>query len=176
MDKEEFAQVVWESRDTMYRIAKSILRRDADCEDAVSQAIVNAFEHLGSLKKPQYAKTWLIRIVMNECYHLAKQNEKQQCYEQDVICIGDWKESYDTEWQTEDYSELYTALYELPQVYRTALVLYYMEDYDMAEIARIENTSVSNIKMRLSRGRKMLKKLFVCKTGQPVMQGKQCEC
>lgn len=176
MEKEEFAQVVWEAQDTMYRMAKSILRSDADCEDAVSQAIVNAFEHLGSLKKPQYAKTWLIRIVMNECCHLAKQRKKEQCYEEDVICIGEWKERYETDWQAEDYSELYTALYELPQVYRTALVLYYMEEYSVAEIAKIQDTSVGNVKMRLSRGRKMLKQLFEDNEGANMVQGKQCEC
>lgn len=176
MDKEEFAQVVWEARDTMYRMAKSVLKSDADCEDAVSQGIVNAFEHLNSLKKPQYAKTWLIRIVMNECYRLAKQRKKEQCYEEDVICIGEWKERYETDWQAEDYTELYEALYELPQVYRVALVLYYMEEYSMAEIARIQDTSVGNVKMRLSRGRKMLKKLFEDNERVHVVQGKQCEC
>ena len=176
MEKEEFAQVVWEARDTMYRMAKSILRSDADCEDAVSQGIVNAFEHLGSLKKPQYAKTWLVRIVMNECYHLAKQNKRQQCYEEDVICIGDWKESYETDWQPEDYSELYTALYELPQTYRVALILYYMEEYSMAEIAKIQDTSVGNVKMRLSRGRKLLKQQFDDSVEEHVVQRKQCEC
>lgn len=176
MDKEEFAQVVWEARDTMYRMAKSVLKSDVDCEDAVSQGIVNAFEHLNSLKKPQYAKTWLIRIVMNECYHLAKQKKREQCYEEDVVCIGEWKERYETDWQPEDYSELYTALYELPQVYRVALVLYYMEEYSMAEIAKIQDTSVGNVKMRLSRGRKMLKQQFEDSAGECVVQGKQCEC
>lgn len=157
MDKEEFAQLVLEATDTMYRVSKSILKRDTDCEEAVSQAIVNAFEHLDSLKKPQYAKTWLIRIVMNECFRISKNNKREQCYEEDVICIGEWKESYDTAYQKNDYSELYEALQAIPQIYRTALVLYYMEEYSVAEIARIENISIANVKMRLSRGRKMLK-------------------
>lgn len=175
MNKEEFAQVVWEARDTMYRVAKSILKRDADCEDAVSQAIVNAFEHLDSLKKPQYAKTWLIRIVMNACYSVAKQNKREQCCGEDVICVGEWEENYKTDWKEEDYSELYTALQSLPQVYHTALVLYYMEEYSTAEIAEIQNTSVGNVKMRLSRGRKMLKKMFEHNAEECVMQVKQWE-
>lgn len=157
MDKEEFAQLVLEATDTMYRVSKSILKRDTDCEEAVSQAIVNAFEHLDSLKKPQYAKTWLIRIVMNECFRISKNNKREQCYEEDVICIGEWKESYDIAYQKNDYSDLYEALQAIPQIYRTALVLYYMEECSMPEIARIENTSVASVKMRLSRGRKMLK-------------------
>lgn len=160
MDKEEFAQVVWEARDTLYRVAKSILKRDTDCEDAVSQGIVNAFEHLESLKKPQYAKTWLVRIVMNECFRLGKENNREQCYEEDVIGKEPWKDSYEMSWQEKDYTELYSALQSLPQMYHTALVLYYMEDYSIVEIAKLQKTSVGNIKMRLSRGRKMLKKQF----------------
>lgn len=176
MDKEEFAQVVWEAQDTMYRVAKSILKKDTDCEDAVSQGIVNAFEHLESLKKPQYAKTWLIRIVMNECYRISKQKRKEQCYEQDVICIGEWKESYDTDWQEETYSELYEALCSISQVYHTALVLYYMEEYSMTEIAKLQNTSVGNVKMRLSRGRKMLRKRIEENMAACVVQGKPRKC
>lgn len=165
MDKEEFARVVWEAHSTMYRVAKSILKADVDCEDAVSQAIVNAFEHLDSLKKPQYAKTWLIRIVMNECYRISRQKQKENCYEEDVICIGEWNESYDVNGKSEDYSELYEALYMISESYRTTLVLYYMEEYTMSEIANIQKTSVGNVKMRLSRGRKMLKKILgECKT------------
>lgn len=160
MDKEEFAQVVWAAQDTMYRVAKSILKRDMDCEDAVSQAIVNAFEHLDTLKKPEYAKTWLVRIVINECYRVSKQRMREQCYEEDVICIGSWRENYDGNWQRGDYSELYEALQAVPPAYRTALVLYYLEDYTMAEIAHFQKTSVGNVKMRLFRGRKMLKKML----------------
>ncbi|MDE6435272.1 MAG: sigma-70 family RNA polymerase sigma factor [Lachnospiraceae bacterium] len=160
MDKEEFAQVILDATDTMYRVSKSILKKDTDCEDAVSQAIVNAFEHLDSLKKPQYARTWLIRIVMNECFRISKSKKREQCYEEDVICIGEWKESQDGAYRENDYCELYEALQAVPQIYRTALVLYYMEECSMAEIARIENTSVASVKMRLSRGRKMLKQLL----------------
>lgn len=167
MDKEEFAQVVWESQDTMYRVAKSILKKDMDCEDAVSQAIVNAFEHLDTLKRPEYAKTWLVRIVINECCRISRQRKREQCYEEEVICIGNWRD-YDGNWQTDDYSELYEALQEIPQSYRTALVLYYLEDYTMAEIARFQKASLGAVKMRLSRGRKMLKKMLkeTAQTGQ----------
>ena len=46
MTKEEFAQVVLDSTDSLYRISKSILKHDADCEDAVQEAITIAFEKL----------------------------------------------------------------------------------------------------------------------------------
>ena len=44
MDKETFAGLVIDSTDSLYRVSKSILKNDADCEDAVSEAIVKALE------------------------------------------------------------------------------------------------------------------------------------
>ena len=157
MDKEEFAQVVWDARETMYRIAKTLLRTDADCEDAVSQAVVSAFEKLHTLKKPQYAKTWLIRIVMNECYHLGKQRKREQCYGDDVISIADRVKECEPLYREEEYSELYEALCGLPDVFRMALVLYYVEQYSIKEIAQIQKVTVGTVKSRLSRGRKLLR-------------------
>ena len=58
----------------MYRIAKSLLYNDADCADAIQEAIVKAFAKLHTLKDDSYAKTWLIRIVMNECYAKREKN------------------------------------------------------------------------------------------------------
>lgn len=60
----------------MYHIAKSLLYNDADCADAIQEAIVKAFVKLHTLKDDSYAKTWLIRIVMNECYAIMRKEKK----------------------------------------------------------------------------------------------------
>ena len=59
----------------MYHIAKSLLYNDADCADAIQEAIVKAFVKLHTLKDDSYAKTWLIRIVMNECYAIMRKEK-----------------------------------------------------------------------------------------------------
>ncbi len=51
MNKETFARLVIDSTDSPYRVSKSILRNDSDCEDAVGEAITIAFQKLDSLKK-----------------------------------------------------------------------------------------------------------------------------
>lgn len=60
----------------MYHIAKSLLYNDADCADAIQEAIVKAFSKLHTLKDDSYARTWLIRIVMNECYAIMRREKK----------------------------------------------------------------------------------------------------
>lgn len=72
LDKTTFINNILESEQTLYRISKSILGNDQDCEDAVNNAILKAYEKLDSLKEQQYFKTWLIRIVINECNSLRR--------------------------------------------------------------------------------------------------------
>ena len=73
MTKETLGQLIIDSEETIYHIAKSLLYNDADCADAIQEAIVKAFAKLHTLKDDSYAKTWLIRIVMNECDHAQRE-------------------------------------------------------------------------------------------------------
>ncbi len=68
MTKEQLGNLIIASEDTMYHVAKTLLRSDADCADAIQEAIVKAFASFETLRKDAYAKTWLVRIVINECY------------------------------------------------------------------------------------------------------------
>ena len=72
MKKEQLGELIIASEETMYRVAKSLLYNDADCADAIQEAIVKAFSKLHTLKEDTYAKTWLIKIVMNECYAIMR--------------------------------------------------------------------------------------------------------
>ena len=67
MDKNEFTRAVLEQERTLYRVAKSMLGDEADCADAAQNAILRAWERLNTLKRPEYFKTWLTRILINEC-------------------------------------------------------------------------------------------------------------
>ena len=142
MTNEEFAKIATDTAEVMYRVSKSILKRDEDCEDAVHEAIVKAFSKLYSLKNDSFAKTWLIRIVINECYAILRKRKREITEE---------------EAEKQDYSELYTALNRLPADYRVTIVLYYIEGYSVSETADILKVSEGTVKSRLSRGRKKLR-------------------
>ena len=131
----------------MYRVSKSILKNDEDCEDAVQEAIAKAFSKLWSLKNESFAKTWLIRIVINECYSILRK-KKISFYNEEITL---------EEADSNDYSELYKALNELPADYRVTVVLYYIEGYSVKETAQILKVTEGTVKSRLSRGRKKLR-------------------
>ena len=68
MTKEDLGALILESEHQMYSTAKTILRSDYDCSDAIQETIVKAFQKIDTLKKDKYAKTCLMRILINECY------------------------------------------------------------------------------------------------------------
>ncbi|WP_164684785.1 sigma factor [Brevibacillus reuszeri] len=57
---------------TLYRVSRSILKTEHECLDAVQEAVLNAFHSIHTLREPRFFKTWLIRIVTNICYRIAR--------------------------------------------------------------------------------------------------------
>lgn len=82
MNKNTFIQKVTEIEDTLYRVAKTILLHDTDCEDAVQESILKAYDKLNTLKQEQYFKTWLVRILLNECYSIKREEIIKIPYEE----------------------------------------------------------------------------------------------
>ena len=76
MDKRQLGELILDSQETMYRVAKTLLCQDEDCMDAMQEAIVKAFAGIESLRHDRMAKTWLIRILINECYTLLRKKQK----------------------------------------------------------------------------------------------------
>lgn len=149
MKREQLGQLILASEDSMYHVAKSLLYNDADCQDAIQETIVKAFDKIGTLKQDAYAKTWLIRILINECYGIMRKEKK-------IISL----ESCEREepWmERQDYSDLYEALMRLTDEARLSVTLYYMEGYSVREIARMTGVTESAVKNRLARARAKLK-------------------
>lgn len=160
MDKEAFAGLVIESTDSLYRVSRSILKNDADCEDAVSEAIVKAFGNLDSLKKDEYAKTWLTRILIHECFHIRKQRKRITLFSKEGESVLENRETAGV-WDAPDmekYSELYQVMGRLKKNQRLTIILYYYEGYSVKEIASIMEVTQGTVKSRLGRARSQLKK------------------
>ena len=76
MKKEKLGETIIESQEKLYHIAKSMLFDDEDCSDAISETIVKAFSKIHTLKSEEYVDTWLVRILINECYNVIRQKKK----------------------------------------------------------------------------------------------------
>ena len=149
MTKESFAREVLAAEKSLYYVAKSILPDDEDCADAIQNAILSAFGRLDTLKQECYFKTWLTRILINECYTLLRKKR-------DVISYEDYLEAVPAEEKAE-YPELWQEIAELPGKYRVPVVLHYVEGYSTKEIAGMLKTSEGSVRTRLYRGRMRLR-------------------
>lgn len=149
MKKEQLGRLVIASEDTMYHVAKTLLYNDADCADAIQETIVKAFSKIHTLKSDAYAKTWLIKILMNECYSIMRKEKK-------LVSLEDYMPE-DLGAESEDYSDLYEAIRRLPKEASLAITLYYMEGYSVKEVAELMETTESAVKNRLARARAKLK-------------------
>ncbi|MCC8043927.1 MAG: sigma-70 family RNA polymerase sigma factor, partial [Clostridiales bacterium] len=143
MTKEQLGSLILASEDSLYHVAKTLLREDADCADAIQEAIVSAFTKLHTLRRDEYAKTWLTRILINECYDILRNQKQLVSIEEQAM--PDWEASKG------DYSDLYEALETLPEEMRICVTLFYMEGYSVREIASILEVNENTIKTRLSR-------------------------
>ena len=149
MKREQLGQLILASEDSMYHVAKALLYNDADCQDAIQEAIAKAFDKIGTLKQDTYAKTWLLRILINECYGIMRKEKK-------IISLKTCEQ--EEPWmERQDYSDLYEALMGLTEEARLAVTLYYMEGYNIREIARMTKVTESAVKSRLARARTKLK-------------------
>ena len=151
MNKKELGEMIIDSTDEFYRIAKSVFKEDMDCEDAVQEAVSKAFAGISMLREEKYAKTWFIRILLNECYGILRRKCRTTEYHEEIS----QEESIQHQ-----YSDLYQKIMTLEKEYRVPLVLYYMNQYTIKEIGAMLNLGESAVKMRLSRARKMMRRLY----------------
>ena len=130
----------------LYRVARTMLSREADCEDAVQEALLRAWERLDTLREEAYFETWLIRILINQCKSLRRRRP-----------IAEAELTEDIPMSPEGEPALLDALMKLPGKLRIALELHYIEGYSVKESSRIMNIPEGTVKWRLSRGRAALK-------------------
>jgi len=150
--KEELGTLILDSERQMYSTAKTILINDQDCADAIQETIVKAFSKIGTLKNDKYAKTWLIRILINECYTHLRKSSKLVPLEEVGEMAGIAAE------QKADYSDLYRAVNSLKEELRMPVILYYIEDFNIKEIAQILEITEGAVQKRLARARGKLRR------------------
>ena len=107
MTKDAFIREVRNAETMLYHISKSILKNDADCGDAVQEILLKVYEKLPMLKEEKFFRTWITRILINECKGILRKQKKVVPYE----------DYMDNERLSEEnrYHHLYMAIMEIPE-------------------------------------------------------------
>lgn len=149
--KEEFERLVIENQLSMYRLAMSILKNSNDAEDAVSETVLTAYEHLSSLKKNDSFKAWMMTILVNVSKKMLRKKKRVVLYDD----LGLFEKSTD-----EGSCEMWEAVLTLNAKYAKVVILYYYEGFSTKEIARILHIPEGTVKSRLSRARSKLQQII----------------
>lgn len=147
MTKAEFVQHVRDMERRLYRVSRTMLSGNADCEDAVQETLLRAWTRLDTLREERYFETWLIRILINECKTIWRKKPRLETELTDNLNVA-----------ASDEYELFEALMNLPPKHRITLELHYIEGYKTREVALLLGIPESTVKWRLAQGRKILKR------------------
>ena len=146
-------EILLEQYEQYYRLAYSYVHNEADAEDIVQNGAYKALRGSKNLQKPEYAKTWVYRIMLNECFSYTRQ-PKHISYEtmldENRLELGGAEDVYAN-------IDLQKAMDTLPGEDKAIVILKYFEDKTLEEIAAILDENVNTVKSRLYRSLKKLK-------------------
>lgn len=140
-----------ENREYYYRLAYSYVKNEADSLDIIQESIIKALISIESLKEIEKVKSWFYKIVIRTSIDYIRKNKKYN----DMIDISEIINNG----KSDEYKDLdlYKALDELDEMYKTIIILRYFEDMKINDIADILDENPNTVKTRLYAGLKKLK-------------------
>lgn len=163
-EKKLFEQLMRRHNPSMFRIGMTILNNDADVEDVMQTAYINAYQHLSSFRQEAAFGTWLKRIMINECNQQLK--KRKRGVREDISVIDEHHSAGMTETKESPVARvidkelgeaLEHALMQVPEKYRVVFVMREIEQLSNAETAQVLQISPVNVKVRLLRAKLILR-------------------
>ncbi|MBD5484347.1 MAG: sigma-70 family RNA polymerase sigma factor [Lachnospiraceae bacterium] len=151
MEQETFERNIREYAPNMYRLALAMLHNRQDAEDAVSEAVLMAYEKRHTLRDRNRFKPWIMQIVANEARRIYGKNKR--------ITPMEDMEAYMPSFKDENH-ELWDVVMQLETAHREVIMLYFYERFSIKEIGRILHVPEGTVKSRLFRAKKALKEML----------------
>ncbi|HLX18365.1 MAG TPA: RNA polymerase sigma factor [Bradyrhizobium sp.] len=189
-DEAAIRLIVQSNNRRLFRLARGILRNDAEAEDVVQETYVRAFTHLDSFRGDSSLATWLSRIAMNEA--LGRLRRQRPSVEWTSLAPGVLEaqiiqfplsaasDPEKTMAQREIQKVVEHAIDDLPEAFRIVFVTRVIEGMNVEETAELLGLKPETVKTRLHRARTMLRENVENKVGPVVMEafpfaGKRCD-
>ncbi len=137
--------------DAVYKLCLIMLKNHADAADAAQETFITYMDKSPLFTGAEKEKAWLMQVAANKCRDMLRMRSRRNTVSDDIL------ENYAE--NTEEYG-IVEALTELPDKYRIVMILHYIEGYKTEEIAGMIGKTVSAVKMRLSKGRTMLRETY----------------
>ena len=153
MTEQEFDSRVRQMEGKMYRMARSMLRSDSDCGDALQNAVFAAWRKLPSLRDKTRFEPWLMRILLNACRDVQRGYLRRK---------GElpMEEALNAAAEPARDVDLQTALQKLPEKFRLPILFHHMNGLSVPDIARMLCLPQTTVKGRIREGLKKLRMLL----------------
>lgn len=150
--EEDIERIVLKYSNMLFKICLVSLRNEHDAKDAVQDTFYQYIRKEIEFKNEDHEKAWLIRVATNICKNMLR--FKFMHPKVDIEVLYDYSES-------EENSEILEDLILIPYKFKIVMILHYVEGYKVDEIAKIIGKTPSAVKMRLQKGRKLLKQEYL---------------
>ena len=146
------AEIVERYQKMVYAIAVTHTRSRGDADDVFQEVFLTYHRKQPACENEEHRKAWLITTTLNISRRFSSSSWNTRVVPMESIVKP---ESF--LFDVEEYDELFQALTTLPETYRTVIHLFYFEDLSIAQISAVLGNEPGAVKMRLSRGRTMLR-------------------
>lgn len=152
-DVSAFLDLMDQNSLAMYKVARAILNNDEDAADAIQDTILCCFEKLHTLEKQEYFKTWMTRILINNCNLILRRHRRERL-------PGELPEPAKQDMSLAEF-EFKEMLNLIDEKYRLVLAFYYMEGFKIPEIAKLLGLNQNTVKTRLARAREQIRAAYL---------------
>ena len=137
-------------RQNVFAAAFSVCKNAHDAEDVTQETFLRYHRANKQFESEQHIKAWLLRVAINGAKDVWRSTQRKN-----EVPLETYMEALPFE--SQESSRLFEAVMALPATFRSVIHLFYYEDYTVREIAEILHLTQSNVKVRLNRGRALLK-------------------
>jgi len=148
IDKETYISFITENKEMLYRVAFGYLHDETKSLDAVDEAVYQGYAHIHDLREPKYLKTWVTRILINECLKTIRNGKRE--LNMDIL-------PEDTQSSGEDLIHLKIAINNLPEDLRKIITLRYFGGFTISETAEILGIPDGTVSTRSRKALEILK-------------------
>ena len=153
-DGEETEKLLLEHYDELYRLAYCYVKTETDALDIVQEAAYKAFKNCGKVREPAYLKTWICRIVINTALDFIRSRDREFPDEEEMARQAS-AETVDYDLCSQE--SLKEMLKCLGKEEKTIILLKYVHDFKLEEIADLLGEKTGTVKARMYRALKKLR-------------------
>jgi len=147
----------------VFRAVRSILKDDDEAQDAMQEAYVRAFMHLGEFRAEARLSTWLVRIAVNEALARLRKGKKTDPLEDETEVVGMGRDPEQATNDEEVRAVLEEAVDGLPETFRAVFMLRAVEQMSTSEVAEALDIPEDTVKTRLFRARGLLRDAVIAR-------------